>query len=257
MVLVPEHTLQRLEERKRVTTAPLTQTIRRLDSEMEQVLKRRDITDDEKATLYNQVLQRYLSYYEQKRNYPLKVSFSTPGAKETNEQAVEIQDADKNVTSDNENDEFEEQIIRSLPKTVRQRGKLLLDTIKRNLEVMKWNKSGQLVYEDKTVPASHIADLIGDSMKERMGVEPIAWERFLRGLAKMNVPEELIRNEGRRKVLREFKSRLAEGHSSQRWLPSPPPPPKSIATPGLIKTIKRKSRLLKSKTLPSRWEKFH
>ena len=81
---------------------------------------------------------------------------------------------------------------------------------------MKWNKSGQLVYKDKTVPASHIADLIGDSMRERKGVEPVAWERFVRGLAKMNVPEELIRNEGRRKVLREFKTRLAEGHSSQR-----------------------------------------
>ena len=39
---------------------------------------------------------------------------------------------------------------------------------------MKWNKSGQLVYEDKTVPASHIADLIGDSMRERKGVEPVA-----------------------------------------------------------------------------------
>ena len=130
MVLVPEHTLQRLEERKRVTNAPLTQTLRTLDSEMEQVLKRRVITDDEKATLYNQILQRYLSYYDQKRNDPLKVSFSTPGAKETNEQAVKIQDVDKNTTNDDENDEFEEQIIRSLQKTVRQRGKLQLDTIK-------------------------------------------------------------------------------------------------------------------------------
>ena len=154
------------------------------------------------------------------------MSFSTPGAKETNEQAVEIQDIDKSTTSDDENDEFEEQTIRSLPKTVRQRGKLLLDTIKRNPDVMKWNKSGQLVYEDKTVPASHSADLIGDSMRERKGVEPVDWERFVRGLAKMNVPEELIWNKGRRKVLREFKTRLAEGHSSQRWLPSPPPPPK-------------------------------
>ena len=257
MVLVPEHTLQRLEERKRVTTAPLTQTLRTLDSEMEQVLKRSDITDDEKATLYNQILQRYLSYYDQKRNDPLKVSFSTPRAKESNEQAVEIQDVDKNATSDDENDEFEEQVIRSLPKTVRQRGKLLLDTIKRNPEVMKWNKSGQLVYEEKTVPASHIADLIGDSMRERKGVEPVAWERFIRGLAKMNVPEELIRNEGRRKVLREFKTRLADGHSSQRWLPSPPPTPKAIASLGPIKAIKRKPRVFKSRTPPARWEKFH
>ena len=159
-VLVPEHTLQRLEERKRVTTAPFTQTLRTQDSEMEQILKRRDITDDEKATLYNQILQRYLSYYDQKRNDPLKVSLSTLGVKETNEQAVEIQDVDKNITSDDKNDKLEEQIIRSWPKTVRKRGKLLLDTIKRNPDVMKWNKSGQLVYEDKTVLASHIADLI-------------------------------------------------------------------------------------------------
>ena len=59
-----------------------------------------------KATLYNQILQRYLSYYDQKWNDPLKVSFSTPGAKETNEQAVEIQDIDKSTTSDDENDEL-------------------------------------------------------------------------------------------------------------------------------------------------------
>ena len=94
-------------------------------------------------------------------------------------------------------------------------------------------------------------------MRERKGVEPVTWERFVRGLAKMNVPEELIRNEGRRKVLREFRTRLAEGHSSQRWLASPIPPPKPTEAPGPIRIVKRKSRLLKSKTPPTRWEKFH
>ena len=253
MALIPEHTLQRLEERKRVTTAPLTQTLRTLDSEMEEILKRTDITDDEKVTLYNQVLQRYLSYYDKKRNDPLKVSFSNN--KDINEQTVESQDTDEHNSGEDESDVFEEQVIRSLPKTVRQRGKMLLEAIKRNPEVIKWTKSGQLVFEDSTIPASHIADLIGDSMRERKGVEPVGWQRFLRGLAKINVPEELIRNETRRKVLREFKTRIAEGKGTERWLPSPNP--SATQTPGPIRTKKPKARNFKTKTPPPlRWEKY-
>ena len=43
---------------------PVQRTISRLDEEMETILKRTDLTDSEKVTRYNQVLQRYLEYQD-------------------------------------------------------------------------------------------------------------------------------------------------------------------------------------------------
>ena len=100
-------------------------------------------------------------------------------------------------------------------------------------------------------------------MRERKGIDPIGWQIFARGLAKMNAPEDLVRNERRRGTLREFKSRL--GEQEDVWLPSTPP-----TNPPLVQTSKRlnhqpSSRPPSDKTpvsmrprqLPKRWLPFN
>ena len=78
MVLVPENTLERLQQRQQILTPPVTQTLKNLDSEMTDILSSKQLDDEEKAELYNQVLQRYLTYYDQRKGQPLHVKLTTP-----------------------------------------------------------------------------------------------------------------------------------------------------------------------------------
>ena len=64
MVLVPEYTLERLQQRQKILTPPVTQTLRNLDVEMSEILSNKHLDDEEKAKLYNQALQRYLTFYD-------------------------------------------------------------------------------------------------------------------------------------------------------------------------------------------------
>ena len=62
MILVPENTLERLQQRQQILTPPVTQTLKNLDSEMSDILSSKQLDDEAKTTLYNQVLQRYPTY---------------------------------------------------------------------------------------------------------------------------------------------------------------------------------------------------
>ena len=55
LVLVPEHMT---DTPKKALVPPLTAQVKRLDSEMDSLLRRQDMTQDEKAKLYDQTLQR-------------------------------------------------------------------------------------------------------------------------------------------------------------------------------------------------------
>ena len=83
MVLVPENTLQRMQQRQQILTPPLTQTLKNLDSEMNDILSNKQLNDEEKAKLYNQVLQRYLNYYDQRKGQAVHVKLTTPKSSET------------------------------------------------------------------------------------------------------------------------------------------------------------------------------
>ena len=80
MILVPENTLERLQQRQQILTPPVTQTLKNLDNEMSEILTSNceQLDEETKATLYNQVLQRYLTYYDQRKGQPLHVKLTTP-----------------------------------------------------------------------------------------------------------------------------------------------------------------------------------
>ena len=56
----------------------------------------------------------------------------------------------------------DKQIIDSVPKTMRNRAKLLIQKLKDHSDVTSWNDNGQLVLEGSIVPYSNIVDLVND-----------------------------------------------------------------------------------------------
>ena len=64
-----------------------------------------------------------------------------------------------------------------------------------------------------------------------------------RGLARMNVPENIVRNPQRQSAIREFKARVREEtpDSPSRWLPTPP----STSSPVKKQRRRKQARALK------------
>ena len=130
MVLVPENTLERLQQRQQILTPPVKQTLTKLDSEMTDLLSSKELDDDEKVKLYSQVLQRYLTFYDQRKGKPFHVKISTPKATETpkteeNEQPTEEPAPEKSVSS-----VVEQEVMKSVPKIYKSVARQLFDKIK-------------------------------------------------------------------------------------------------------------------------------
>ena len=227
MILVPENTLERLQQRQQILTPPVTQTLKNLDSEMSDILSSKQLDDEAKATLYNQVLQRYLTYYDQRKGQPLHVKLTTPKPVET-PKPEESEQPSKESTAEAEtiptSAAVELEVMKSVPKLYKAGARQLLDKIKEHRDVLNWNEKGELMYENKPITGSHVVDLVNDTLRHRKGFEPVGWSVFARGLARMNVPENIVRNPQRQSAIREFKARVSEEtpDSPSRWLPTPP-----------------------------------
>ena len=227
MILVPENTLERLQQRQQILTPLVTQTLKNLDREMSDILSSKQLDDEAKAALYNQVLQRYLTYYDQRKGQPLHVKLTTPKPVETPKPEESSEETSKESIAEAETiptSAVEQEVIKSVPKLYKAGARQLLDKIKENSDVLNWNEKGELMYESKPISGSHFVDLVNDILRHRKGFEPVGWSVFARGLARMNVPENIVRNPQRQTAIRDFKTRVREEttESPTRWLPTPP-----------------------------------
>ena len=226
VILVPENRLERLQQRQQILTPPVTQTLKNLDSEMSDILSSKQLGDEAKATLYNQVLQRYLIYYDQRKGQPLHVKLTTPKPVES-PKPEESEETSKESTAEAETiptSAEEQEVMKSVPKLYKAGARQLLDKIKEHRDVLNWNEKGELMYENKPITGPQVVDLFNDKLRHRKGLEPVGWSVFARGLSRMNVPENIVRNPQRQSALQEFKARVREEtpDSPSSWLPTPP-----------------------------------
>lgn len=249
MVLVPEHTLERLQQRQNVNTNPLTARLNGLDHDISDVLKNNKLSDDEKVRQYSQTLQNYLSYYNQRKDQPVNVKIQQPPVpKPPEKEPQEVHNEEQ------EENPMERDILRTLPKSAMERGQMLLKQIKENPSVMKWDDRGQLIYDGKPVVGSHISDLLNDLLRTNKGAAPLGWEMFTKGLAKMNTPDNLVRNSQRKTLLRELKSGVQEKEKEKNeekkneWFPTP-----ELSSPGPIRRMKTRNA---QKQMRQRWLTF-
>ena len=67
----------------------------------------------------------------------------------------------------------DKQIIDSVPKTMQNHAKLLIQKLKDHSDVISWNDNGQLVLEGSIVLNSNIVDVVNDVMRKRKGFKNI------------------------------------------------------------------------------------
>ena len=135
MILVPENTLERLQQRQQILTPPVTQTLKNLDNEMSDILSSKELDDEAKAKLYNQVLQRYLTYYDQRKGQPLHVKLTTPKPVETPKPEESKQSTEEPAPEKSVSTAVEEEVMKSVPKIYKNGVRQLLDKMKENRDV--------------------------------------------------------------------------------------------------------------------------
>ena len=91
----------------------------------------------------------------------------------------------------------DKQITDSVPKTMQNHAKLLIQKLKDHSHVISWNANGQLALEGSVVPNSNIVHLVNDVMQKMKEFNPEHLSTFAKALAKINVPEDYVRNPDR------------------------------------------------------------
>jgi hypothetical protein len=147
---------------------------------MQDIIRRQDIPIDEKAKLYDQNLQRYLTFYFKRMNKPLRVNVTHT------DQAEEPQ-GEQSSEETEPSDEIETDIMDSVPATMKSRARQLIKKLKSNKDLVGWNEQGQMVFKGRSVPSTNIADLVNDSLRQRKYFNPDGWELFSKVLGHLNV----------------------------------------------------------------------
>jgi hypothetical protein len=118
-----------------------------LDKKIQSILEREDLSTDERLKLYDQSFTRYLNVHDDYRPRPVvsRVSTSPPAVIE-----AETKDA------------MEEEILESVPKTMKTKAELLVRKMKADPNIA-WSEKGELKYKEETVRGSNVVDLVNDA----------------------------------------------------------------------------------------------
>ena len=164
--------LKFMKEKRQDSVSPNLRKYYEARQEMNDLLEKDDVPEDTKATMYAQQLQRV----NQLKNQVFRPESSS---------VQMIAQTERTMTSESDS---------ASPSN---RAKLLIQKLKDHSDVISWNDNGQLVLEGSIVPNSNIVDLVNDVMRKRKGFNPEHSNTFAKALAKINVPEDYLRNPDR------------------------------------------------------------
>ncbi len=211
MALVPHDMIQRLQQQQQQypDLSPTTKVTLALDSEMKNILARSDLSEEEKIKLYNQTLSRYLAVDSQRKQpLEMKVTTSSSHLLSTNEDDSSLNEANGSnnakKTSGIEND-----VLNSVPNTLRKKADRLLGHIKSNRNIIDWNKKGEIITDGKVIPGTHLVDLVNDALRKRKNFNPSGWREFNSALAALNTPQDLVGNIDRWKYQQSGQQKLS------------------------------------------------
>ena len=252
LILLDPRELSHITEAASSSKKPQAMVQRQLNDTMKSILERPDISIHDQLQLYNQILHRFLQMEKQKGKEPLKITLSSSTTDNTEEPSPTLGHKEAAADDDDDNGKtsatFEQELIETIPKTLKANAKFLINNLKRNKSkgIIDWNDAGEMIFRGELIPGSNMLDLIQDSLRSRKEFgDPTGVSKFLEGLAMMNTPESLIKNISRRRILRQVK----QGGPIQA---SDSPPP-VMSHPTKSKGRKRKS---KSSSAITMWERF-
>ena len=242
MVLVDPRVLESIKSPNEPVPNAQIESVRDLDHQMRAVLSRNDLDIEDKANLYHQSLQRYLTRVNQYKESPVAkvemVTKSTSNSKDNSEDSP---------------NPVEDDIISSVPPSMQKKAGRLLSRLKSNPEI-KWNDKGEIEYKGKTVKQSNMTDLINDILRNRKNVaDPIGWDMFSTVLGDMNIPQDLVGNTKRWQFMRKRPLKDTESFVTPQSTLRLKHTTKEAATPT---TAIKKRKAVAPKDLSPKWASY-
>jgi hypothetical protein len=190
MVLVPIELLEKLKNRQPNITPllnpvkdQLLKSINRLDN----TLNDTNLPDDVKSNHINHI-EKDLSIYADKVSGVIQPPRPPEPA--------------QTITPTSNNGVF----LKSFPKTLQSQANNLLDILETKPGQISWDSdTNEVSIDGKKLMGSNIVDLVGDVIRKRKTPPPQYFNQFLHALAKMNLPEQFIRNTDRIAKFRTYK----------------------------------------------------
>ena len=175
-----------------------------LDKEMQHILRQK-ISDEEKIALYQQILQKYLFFKNKIETTPIQITVQEPLEKhETNKKEVDLQKeaGHKEVVKQEPNNRtlMENSVLSSLPKTLKAKGKILLNSIQHSSD-LHYTDSGQVLYQGEPIPNVNLYDLMHDLLRKKKQSDLASIQKLTMGLKEANIPRSLIGNKAHLKRL--------------------------------------------------------
>ncbi len=188
--------LQTLNQNQQ-TVSPVVKVVAKLDDEITNILSNKDLNDYDKAKVYAQTLQKYLSTRE-------NIDESKPAPEVT-------------VVADSSNYN-DSAIVNTVPKKYQQQARNLLHFIKTDKKIT-WAEDGAVSLDDVPLQDSNIVDLINDAVRLRKTFQPNGWRNFASMLRKINTPSNLIGNPLRRgtpQIVTPVRRVISRPHTTRR-----------------------------------------
>ena len=199
MALVDPRLLERLQPPHQPKNM-VQDTMSELDLNMKTILERNNVPPQQKVTLYNDYLKKYMlmnQKLEQPTAQELTVQLEpTPQQEPAVQQAASQGLATQQAAKQHVLGPLEMEIIANTPKAYKQKAAVLIQRLKQDKH-MDWNQHGELVYKGKHIPETHIHDLVQDVLRKRKTHNPKGWKIFAQALKEGHVPQDLIGNEDR------------------------------------------------------------
>jgi hypothetical protein len=182
-----------------------------MDSEMERILSRRDISEYEKWALYDQILQKYLVKIRGVENKPSENIEPAPIEEQSDVNLMLLQNGLTN-------------------KKQKVKAELILSLLEKS-SIVSWNNAGDVSVFGQPLP-SKIFDLVKMLLVQDNKVHPKGWEIFASALKHINIPAEYISNSFFKNYLtlkdskiierRSYTPKLSENNAKKkkiRWQP--------------------------------------
>lgn len=201
-----------------IENSPLSRKLSQLDEEMRQVLEQTDVGEYTKATLYRDILSKYLNVkHQMQQPTPIPIV----------EQSIE-------------NVPHRPISLDLFPKHFQTRAQHLLQHIEKE-PTLGWNDRGEVLVRGQPIANSHVVDIVNDLVKPKRknNTSPKGIDGVVHVLRESNVPMSLIGNKDR------FKDQNTS-FDAMSLFPSP-----LTSTP-----VRSSKRSKKAKKPTQRWENF-
>lgn len=173
-VLIPE---QKLSQH-----IPTGEQLSEFDGEMIKILKS-TLNDHEKVQCYYEILQRKMN-----------LEMNNPPWSSVKEQPEQVLPPAKPEESQNQEEDYTSIILNAVPENLKRQAASLLELLRANPHILKWDKQGQLSIKGHIYKDSNLADLFNFIFTNRKSTYASAVYEFLHALREMNIPKHYIKN---------------------------------------------------------------